>query len=383
MTKRKEMLHAITEECLSAEDEQKLFNNIRKILDSARQKAYTAVNSVMLEAYWNVGRLIVEKQGGAERAAYGDGLIIRLTEKLTTQYGKGFDRTNLSRMRQLYLMFPIVDALRQQLTWTHYRLILKVEDPRAREFYLEECAKGNWSTRQLERQINSFCYERLLTSRDKSGIVEKGNKKEKGAEPFNTIKDPFVLEFLGLDHNTKHFETDLEQALIDNIQNFLLELGRGFTFEARQKRISFDGRHFYIDLVFYNYRMRCFVLIDLKTGDLTHQDIGQMQMYVNYYTRELMNEGDNPPVGIILCMDKSESLIEYTFPEGGNPQIFTSKYKLYLPTEDEFKLMLNDKKQTFLTEKHLCENNGSWRMDLETAQNTSSEQSRIYLFQNV
>lgn len=332
-----------------------LFDNVCGVLNNAQQKAYSAVNFAMVEAYWNIGRLIVERQGGEERATYGNGLITGLSKQLTTEYGRGFTATNLKYMRQFYLAFQKSHALRDQLSWTHYRLIMKVEDLQAREYYLEECANGNWSTRQLERQINSFCYERLLASRDKSGIAEEIIKKEPKKTPKDIIKDPYVLEFMGLDPNVKYYETELEQALMDHLQKFLLELGRGFAFEARQKRISFDGRHFYIDLVFYNYILKCFVLIDLKTGDLTHQDIGQMQMYVNYYTRELMNEGDNPPIGIILCTDKSESVVKYTFPEGGNPQIFTSKYKPYLPTEEELMREIETEKNLLLQEKGFLE----------------------------
>ena len=330
-----------------------LFDVVCGIVDTARQKAYSAVNFAMVEAYWNIGKLIVEKQGGEQRAAYGDGLITGLSKQLTIEYGKGFTIANLKNMRQFYVTFQKSHALRSQLNWTHYRLIMRVENPQAREYYLEECANGNWSTRQLERQINSFCYERLLASRDKSGIVEEIIKKEPKKEPKDIIKDPYVLEFLNLAPNTKLYETELEQALMNHLQKFLLELGKGFAFEARQKRISFDGDHFYIDLVFYNYILKCFVLIDLKTGKLTHQDIGQMQMYVNYYTRELMNEGDNPPIGIILCADKNENIVKYTFPEGGNPQIFTSKYKPYLPTEEELTREIEAEKNIFLQEKTL------------------------------
>jgi predicted nuclease of restriction endonuclease-like (RecB) superfamily len=279
----------------------------------------------------------VERQGGEERAEYGKKLVQYLAGRLTEEYGKGFDERNLRFMRQFYQTFPIRNALRSELSWTHYRLIMKVENESARLFYLDECVKSNWSTRQLERQINSFFYERLLSSRGieaKKAVSAEIFTKEPGISVFDVIKDPYVLEFLGLNHNEHHFESDLEKALITHIQKFLLELGRGFTFESRQKRISFDSEHFYVDLVFYNYILKCFVLIDLKTGKLTHQDIGQMQMYVNYYTRELMNEGDNPPIGIILCADKNESVVKFTLPEG-DTQIYTSKYKLYLPTEDE------------------------------------------------
>jgi predicted nuclease of restriction endonuclease-like (RecB) superfamily len=224
---------------------------------------------------------------------------------------------------------------------------MKVENKNAREYYLEESSKGVWSTRQLERQINSFCYERVLSSGNRDAVRDEIIKKEPGVSPLDAVKDPYVLEFLGLRQNSDLYEAELEHALVTHIQKFLLELGRGFTFEARQKRISFDGESYYIDLVFYNYILKCFVLIDLKTGRMAHQDLGQMQMYVNYYTREMMNEGDNPPIGIILCADKSEAVVKYTLPEGES-QIFTSKYKLYLPTEDELRREL-EAEQRFLS----------------------------------
>ena len=210
------------------------------------------------------------------------------------------------------LPFPNYHSLRGELSWTHYRYLLKVENEKARQFYLEECAKANWSTRQLERQINSFFYERLLSSKEKEPVRNEIFSLEKSIQAEDVIRDPYVLEFLGLEQVPSLFEKDLEQALIDHLQKFLLELGRGFSFIARQKRITFDGRHFFIDLLFYNYILKCFVIIDLKIGDLTHQDLGQMQMYVNYYTREMKNEGDNPPIGIVLCADKSDSVVRYT-----------------------------------------------------------------------
>ena len=294
-------------------------------------------------------------KGGEERAEYGKRLMQYLAERLTKEYGKGFDESNLRYMRKFYLTFPIRDALRHELSWTHYRLIMKVENENARQFYLNESVKSHWSTRQLERQINSFFYERLLSSKgieSKKAVAAEIYTKEPGASPLDLIKDPYVLEFLGLNHNVHHFESDLEKSLITHIQTFLLELGRGFTFESRQKRISFDGEHFYIDLVLYNYILKCFVLIDLKTEKLSHQDIGQMQMYVNYYTRKLMNEGDNPPIGIILCADKSESVVRFTLPED-NTQIFASKYKLYLPTEEELLRELEAEQASIIQEKSL------------------------------
>lgn len=213
---------------------------------------------------------------------------------------------------------------------------MKVNEAKAREFYVKECAKSGWSVRQLQRQINSFYYQRILASQDKDSVAEEINKLEPKPEYEKIIKDPYVLEFLDLPANEHFYESDLEQALITHLQKFLLELGRGFSFVARQKHINFDGRHFYIDLVFYNYILKCFVLIDLKTGDLSHQDIGQMQMYVNYYTREMMNEGDNPPIGILLCADKSDTLVKYTLPEDNN-QIYAAKYLPYMPSEEELR----------------------------------------------
>lgn len=311
------------------------YNTIKEILTSARSKTYKKINFIMVEAYWDIGKSIVEKQKGTSRAEYGSGLLKELSKQLTADFGKGFTITNLGYMRQFYLAFPNYHSLRGELGWTHYRYLLKVENEKARYFYLEECIKSNWSTRQLERQINSSFYERLLSSKDKD-IVKKEIFSLEKSVPEDIIRDPYIFEFLGLEHSANIFEKDLEQSLINHLQKFLLELGRGFSFVARQQKITFDGRHFFIDLVFYNYILKCFILIDLKIGDLTHQDLGQIQMYVNYYTRKMMNEGDNQPIGIVLCADKSESIVKYTLPEK-NTQIFASKYKLYLPTEEELK----------------------------------------------
>ena len=314
--------------------EQQFHEQIKRILSEARNKVYQTANFAMVEAYWNIGKSIVEQQGGEEKAEYGVRLIAELSKQMSTDFGKGFTVANLKNMRQFYLTFPKSYALRSELSWTHYRLLMRVENKNARRFYIEEAIKSNWSTRQLERQINSFFYERLLSSQNKEKVSEEIQKLESAKVPEDIIRDPYVLEFLGLNPKDDFYESDLEEALITHLQKFLLELGRGFSFVARQKRITFDGRHFRIDLVFYNYILKCFVLIDLKIGDLTHQDLGQMQMYVHYYERELMNKGDNPPIGIVLCADKSESIVKYTLPEN-ETQIFASKYKLYLPSEEE------------------------------------------------
>lgn len=308
-------------------------------MSAARNKVSSAANFAMVEAYWQIGKNIVEKQGGETRAEYGAGLIIELSARMTADFGKGFTVANLKNMRQFYVTFPNGYTLRSELSWSHYRLLMRVENEQARQFYLDECAKSIWSTRQLERQINSFFYERLLSSQNKAEVAAEIQTLAPARTPEDIIRDPYVLEFLGLEPSASFFESGLEQALIEHLQKFLLELGRGFSFVARQKRFTFDGRYFYIDLVFYNYLLKCFVLIDLKLGDLSHQDLGQMQMYVNYFTREMMSEGDNPPIGIVLCADKSDTVVKYTLPEQ-NTQIFASKYKLYLPTEDELRLEL-------------------------------------------
>ena len=326
-----------------------IFEEVRKILQEARNKVYKATNNVMVEAYWNIGRIIVEKQSGNEKAEYGTALLKNLSKEMTKEFGKGFTVANLKNMRQFYLTFPKSYALRSELSWTHYRLLMRIENENARNFYIEETIKSNWSTRQLERQITTLFYERILSSKNKEKVSQEIYKLEpKKNRPEDIIKDPYVLEFLGLPENIDFLEKNLEQSLINHLQKFLLELGRGFSFVARQKRITFDGRHFYIDLVFYNYILKCFVLIDLKLGDLTHQDLGQMQMYVHYFQEEMMNEGDNPPIGIVLCADKSDSIVKYTLPKG-EKQIFASKYMLYLPSEEE--LLLELKKEYDILEQ--------------------------------
>ena len=333
---------------------EKFYNEIKNILNMARNKVYKTANFAMVEAYWNIGKSIIEEQGGNEKAEYGTGLLKELSKQMTQDFGKGFTVTNLK------YMFPNGHALRDELSWTHYRLLIKVENDNAREFYMQEAVKSQWSTRQLERQINSFFYERLLSSKNKEQVAKEIQTLELAKKPEDVIRDPYVLEFLGLTPNDDFYESDLEQALITHLQKFLLELGRGFSFVARQKRITFDGRHFRIDLVFYNYILKCFILIDLKVGDLTHQDLGQMQMYVHYYERELMNEGDNPPIGIVLCADKSESVVKYTLPEN-ETQIFASKYKLYLPSEEELLRELNQEYQALEAGKMGKENIGGMK----------------------
>ena len=312
-----------------------VFRGIAQVLEEARATAYRAVNSAMVQAYWNIGRIIVEEeQQGKVRAAYGAALIPALAKRLTAQFGKGFTETNLKYMRLFHIAFPIRHALRDELSWTHYRLLLKVEKETARQFYLEEAIASKWSTRELERQISSLFYERLLLSRDRKGALQLAAEGQILRTPQDLIKDPYVLEFLEARENPFAQEKDLEQGLMNRLQEFLLELGKGFAFVARQKRITIDGDHFYIDLVFYNYLLKCFVLIDLKIGKLTHQDIGQMDFYARYFEQEERSAGDNATIGIILCSDKSEAMARYTL-LADSQQVFAAKYKLHLPTEEE------------------------------------------------
>ena len=258
------------------------YTKVRNSVITAQSRIYSAVNTAMVQAYWEIGEQIYLACGENDRAEYGAGLLKYLSEKLTTEFGKGFTVANLKNMRQFYRAYPNRYTLCSELSWSHYRVLMRISDEKRREWYTDECAKSSWSVRQLERQINTMFYERLLSSKDKESVAAEIQTTEPKPEYEKIIRDPYVLEFLDLPANPHFYEKDLEQALINHLQNFLLELGRGFSFVARQKMISFDGRQFYIDLVFYNYILKCFVLIDLKLGDLTHQDLGQMQMYVNY-----------------------------------------------------------------------------------------------------
>jgi predicted nuclease of restriction endonuclease-like (RecB) superfamily len=321
------------------------YHSIREILGKARSAVYRSINFTMVLAYWNIGKVIVDdEQHGKERAEYGKALIKELSLRLTKEYGKGFDESNLRNIRKFYLTFPNCDALRHELTWTHYRLLLRIKKEDARNFYMLETIDSNWSTRELERQIGSLLYERIALSKNKDKVKELSTKGHVIQKPEDIIKDPYVLEFLNLRESRDFLESDLEQGLINKLQEFLLELGKGFAFVARQKRITIDGDHFYIDLVFYNYLLRCFLLIDLKIGKLTHQDIGQMDFYARYFEQEVKQESDNPTIGLILCSHKNEAMVKYTLLEN-NHRIFASKYKLYLPSEEELKVELEREKQ--------------------------------------
>jgi predicted nuclease of restriction endonuclease-like (RecB) superfamily len=325
----------------------KIVSDIQQIIRQAQQQAYRSINQAMVQAYWLVGRRIVEEeQQGESKAAYGKGVIKGLSAALQQEFGKGFSVDNLENMRRFYLAYPNSETLSRnsqtpdfQLSWSHYQMLLRIENQEERAFYELESAQNNWSLRELKRQYDSALYLRLALSTDKEGIKKLGTEGQVLESPQDAVKDPYILEFLQLKASYRYSESDLENELIDKLEYFLLELGKGFTFVARQKRISFDERHFYIDLVFYNRLLRCFVLIDLKIGDLKHQDLGQMQMYVHYYDRFVKLDEENKTIGIVLCQDRSETLVEITLPED-NQQIFASRYQTVLPSKEELQNLL-------------------------------------------
>lgn len=334
-----------------------LLGQLRGLIQESRQQLLRAVDVVQVRTCWEVGRHIVEfEQEGAARAEYGRGLLQRLGEKLTAEFGRGYDASNLYKMRQFHAAFPNLDALRLELSWTHYRLLLRVDSAEAREWYVNETAAQNWSTRALERQIGTLYYERLLTSRDKKAVKAEAAKNLalKVTSPRDFIRDPVLLEFLGLPGTGKLLESKLEDSLIGNLQAFLLELGKGFAFVARQQRISTETKDFYVDLVFYNYVLKCFVLFDIKTHELEHQDIGQMDMYVRMYDEQHRGAGDGPTVGIILCAHKDASVVRYSVLHG-HEQLFASKYRLVLPTEDELRAELNREMEVLSRERSLLD----------------------------
>ena len=314
-----------------------LYDDIRAIIINTRNTIYKAVNTGILEANWKIGRRIVEEeQAGASRAEYGQRVINDLAEKLSVEFGRGFDARELRRYRQFYLLFPKWDALRPELTWTHYRTLIRVENERARLYYMNEAALQNWSTRALDSQIERLTYERILSSQNQLIVKEAEDAASRQAQltPADIITDPYVLDFLGLPSGVNFYEKDLEKALIDNLQQFLLELGRGFSFVSRQYRFKTDNENYYVDLVFYNFILKCFVLIDLKVGKLTYQDIGQMDFYTRYFEENIRTETDNPTIGIVLCTERDNTIVKYSVMNDSN-QLFASKYKLYLPTEEE------------------------------------------------
>lgn len=326
-----------------------LVASLRELIRDGRARVLRAADAVQVATCWEIGRHIVEfEQAGRARAAYGKALLPMLAERLTAEFGRGFDATNLRHMRDFYLTFPIRDALRRELSWTHYRTLLRVDDARAREWYQREAVEQGWSARALERQIGTLHYERLLASRDRDAVrAEASDATAALARPREFVRDPVLLEFLGLPESGRLLEADLESALMDNLQKFLMELGKGFAFVARQHRVSTDSKDFFIDLVFYNYLLKCFVLFDLKSGELTHQDIGQMDMYVRMFDDLRRGPDDNPTVGIILCSQTDASVVRYSV-LNGSEKLFASKYRLILPTEEELRAEL-DRERLALT----------------------------------
>lgn len=314
-----------------------LYQEVREIITSARQNAVRSVDSCRVQMYWKIGRRILEEeQKGKERADYGSYLLKNLAKKLEPEYGSGFSVRQLEMCRQFYRMYPIANTVCSQLNWSQYKLLISIPDEYKREYYQLEAVNNAWTKRELERQINSQLYERLLLSNDKERVLAVARKERIPQQPQEIIKDPMVLEFLGLERKAEYYEKDLEQALITHLQKFLLELGNGFTFVARQKRILIEDDEFFADLVFYNRLLRCFVVIELKTEKLTHQDLGQLQMYVNYYDRVEKTPDENPTIGILLCTSKNDTVVKMSLPED-NTSILASQYQLYLPTQEQLK----------------------------------------------
>ena len=316
----------------------RLVSAITQQIEQARGQVRQAVNTAMVQSYWEIGRLIVEhEQQGNRRAEYGKQQLKQLSQQLTERLGKGFDVTNLRNMRQFYHAFPIRDAVRLELSWTHYRTLLRIENAQARDWYLHEAINQSWSARALEGQISTLYYERLLASQEKSSVAAEAqqNTQPLAESAKDYLRDPYILDFLNLQDKT-YQESQLEQAIISNLQQFLLELGKGFAFVERQQRIRFDDEDFYIDLVFYNFKLKCFLLVDLKLGKLRHQDIGQMDTYVRLYDEQRKGSDDNPTIGLVLCSEKSEAVVKYSV-LAEQKQLFAAKYLPYLPSEDELK----------------------------------------------
>ena len=321
------------------------YNKVADLLKEARKSVVQTVNKTMVYTYFEIGRMIVEEeQNGQKRAEYGKQILKELSKRLTSEFGKGFSQRNLEQMRQFYLTYSKTQTLSAEfnLSWSHYLKLMRIENEDERKFYEKEAYINNWSLRELQRQFDSALYERLVLSRDKKAVKELSEKGQIIEKPTDTIKDPYILEFIGLSENSKYSETELEQRIIDELEHFLLELGKGYAFIGRQVRLTFDEKHFRVDLVFYNRLLQCFVLIDLKIGEINHQDLGQMQMYVNYYDRFVKLDNENKTIGIILCRDKNDTLVEITLPEN-NEQIFASKYQTILPSKKELKQLIENK----------------------------------------
>ena len=321
-----------------------LYNDIKLLVEESKRKVYKMVNTEMINLYCSIGKMIVDKQGEAEKAKYKDYIIQELSMRLTSKFGKGFSKRNLERMRKFYICYPIATTMLSQLTWSHYLELIKIDDEDKRNFYMHECINSSWNVRELQRQRETLLYERIIISKDKNKVKELPLKGNKIYENKDIIKDPFVLEFLDIKENTNYLESDLEKNILNHLKEFLLELGKGFTYVGNQVRITLDTEHFYPDLVFYNRILKCFVIIDLKIGKVTHKDIGQMQMYVNYYDRDIKSNDENRTIGILLSTDKNETIVKYTLPED-NKTIFSSEFRLTIPTEQELIDVIEDEKK--------------------------------------
>lgn len=320
----------------TGDEYQKLVDDIGTALEKGRQAAVTAINRTMVRTNWEIGRYIVEyEQAGHEQAEYGSETLKRLSRDLTDHYGKGFSYSNVYRMRQFYLTFSNFATVSQKLSWSHYVEILKISDPLERSFYIQECEQENWGVRELKRQMNSMLFQRLALSKDKNEVMRLAEQGQVIQKPEDVVKDPYIFEFVGLPELPVYKEGDLENALIDNLSQFLLELGKGFTYVGRQQRINIGGRIFKIDLVFYHRILKCFVLIDLKRGEVQHEDIGQMNLYLNYYRDEMNTEGDTEPIGIILGSYEDKLMVKYATQNISN-QLFVSRYQLFLPDREQF-----------------------------------------------
>ena len=319
-----------------------LFSEIKEIILQSRQRVFRMANSALLETYWQIGKIIVEdEQRGKERADYGKSVLKNLANQLTLEFGKGFDERNLNNMRAFYKAFPIWNALRTELSWTHYRLLSRLNSEEKSQYYLNESIQNNWNSRTLQRQINSLAFER---------VVKHKTEKTHPETIHNLIKDPYIFEFLGLASDVQNSERSIESSIIDHLQKFLLEFGKGFAFVARQQHIVTDTSDFYIDLVFYNYILKCFVIIDLKTGSLSHQDIGQIDMYVRMYDDLKKGETDQPTIGILLCSEKDETIVKYSV-LADKKSVFASQYLLYMPKEEDLKALIESDIQRFELDK--------------------------------
>lgn len=332
---------------------QKIYTEIKEALLVLRNQSFCAINFAMVQAYWQIGHIIVEhEQKGNLRSEYGKEILQKVSEKLQQEFGKSFSIRNLQQMKKFYVIFPIANALPSQLTWTHYRVLLRIENEEARKWYMDECVKLGWSSRQLERQISTLYYERLLASRNKSTVISEANELMKDLAAENFIKAPYVLDFIDLKNYPSLRESDLEQALIDKLQEFLLELGRGFCFVARQKLIRYEDEDFYLDLVFYHSILKCHILIDLKIGKLTHGDVGQMDSYIRMFDALYKNKDDNPTIGIILCSQKNEAIVKYSVLNDAK-QVFASKYQLTLPSAEELQKEIEEERRRIEDHKEL------------------------------